>query len=163
MSQGGAATEPLPAMSLFNDLGWKAPLKLNIDAEAARAIASRHGVGRIRHLEVRFLWLQRGQIARSGTLVCRSLAANESCCRVDQTDDRTGDERRCWSESGIPRLLECCISDAFPRARPRGGVRQRPHIVVCCVCCVCCACLLCVLCCVLCVCFGRIPTPLSRA
>ena len=51
-----------------------------------------------------FLWLQ--EIARSGTLVCRSLAANESCCRVDQTDDRTGDERA----AGASRVFRGCLS-----------------------------------------------------
>ena len=49
--------------------GWKARLTLNIDAEAARAIASRQGVGKIRHLEVRFLWLL--DVVRSG-IVCLS-------------------------------------------------------------------------------------------
>ncbi len=37
-----------------------------MDAEAARAIASRQGIGKVRHLEVRYLWLQdnirRGEI-----------------------------------------------------------------------------------------------------
>ncbi len=37
-----------------------------MDAEAARAIASRQGSGKVRHLEVRYLWLQdqvrRGEI-----------------------------------------------------------------------------------------------------
>ena len=29
-----------------------------MDAEAARAIAPRQGIGKVRHLEVRYLWLQ---------------------------------------------------------------------------------------------------------
>ena len=66
---GKAATEALEAKSLLRDLVWKARLTLNIDAEAARATASRQGVGKIWHLEVRFLWLQ--DVVRSG-IVCLS-------------------------------------------------------------------------------------------
>ena len=61
------ATDALGAKSLLRDLGWKARLTLNIDAEAAQAIASREGVGKIQHLEVRFLWLQ--DVVRSG-IIC---------------------------------------------------------------------------------------------
>ena len=43
---------------MFADLGWKANLQICMDAEAARAIASRQGIGKVRHLEVRYLWLQ---------------------------------------------------------------------------------------------------------
>ena len=56
----------LGAKSLPRDLGWKALLALNIDAEAARAIASRQGVGKIWHLEV---WLQ--DVVRIG-IICLS-------------------------------------------------------------------------------------------
>ena len=58
------------------------------DAEAARTTASRQGVGKIRHLEVRLLWLQ--------------------------------DLVRSWSESGMPRLVEC-LSDASASERGGGG------------------------------------------
>jgi hypothetical protein len=55
---GKAAVEVLGARSLFADLGWSAKLQICMDAEAARAIASRQGIGKVRHLEVRYLWLQ---------------------------------------------------------------------------------------------------------
>ena len=55
---GKAAVEALGARSLFADLGWRANLQICMDAEAARAIASRQGIGKVRHLEVRYLWLQ---------------------------------------------------------------------------------------------------------
>ena len=70
-----AATEALGAKSLLRDLGWKARLTLNIDAEAARAIASRQGVGKIRHLEVRVL----GLCAKLDHLFVQSLGEDESC------------------------------------------------------------------------------------
>ena len=40
------------------DLDLVARIRVNVDAEAARSIASRQGIGKIRHLEVRYLWLQ---------------------------------------------------------------------------------------------------------
>jgi hypothetical protein len=55
---GKAAVEVLGARSLFADLGWSSQLQICMDAEAARAIASRQGIGKVRHLEVRYLWLQ---------------------------------------------------------------------------------------------------------
>ena len=67
--RGKAATEALGAKSLLRDLGWTARLTLNIDVEAARAIAPRQGVGKIWHLEVRTLWLQ--EVVRSG-IICLS-------------------------------------------------------------------------------------------
>jgi hypothetical protein len=63
---GKAAVEALGARSLCADLGWECNLQIRMDAEAARAIASRQGIGKVRHLEVRYLWLQdkvrRGEI-----------------------------------------------------------------------------------------------------
>ena len=63
---GKAAVEALGARSLCADLGWGCTLQIRMDAEAARAIASRQGIGKVRHLEVRYLWLQdkvrRGEI-----------------------------------------------------------------------------------------------------
>ena len=44
--------------SLAKDLGWNVGLQLKIDSSAAKAITSRLGAGKVRHLEVRFLWLQ---------------------------------------------------------------------------------------------------------
>ena len=40
------------------DLGWAVRIRLCVDSSAAKAMASRSGVGRVRHMEVRFFWLQ---------------------------------------------------------------------------------------------------------
>ena len=42
----------------MQDLGWKMRVRLRVDSSAAKSIASRIGLGRVRHLEVKFLWLQ---------------------------------------------------------------------------------------------------------
>jgi hypothetical protein len=44
--------------ALASDLGWEVTLRAFVDSSAAKAIASRVGLGKVRHLEVRFLWLQ---------------------------------------------------------------------------------------------------------
>ena len=39
-------------------LGWKAKVRVNVDASAAKSVASRVGIGKIRHLDFKFLWIQ---------------------------------------------------------------------------------------------------------
>ena len=53
-----AAAEGLGMQSIMHDLGWKMRIRLWVDSSAARSIASRIGLGRVRRLEVKFLWLQ---------------------------------------------------------------------------------------------------------
>ena len=53
-----AAAELIGLRSLAKDLGWNVGLQLKIDSSSAKAITSRLGAGKVRHLEVRFLWLQ---------------------------------------------------------------------------------------------------------
>ena len=55
---GKAAVEAIGMRSLLDDLGWEAGVRVHVDASAAKAMASRQGIGKVRHLEVRFLWLQ---------------------------------------------------------------------------------------------------------
>ena len=54
------AAELMGIQSLFADLGWTvtAVPELYTDSNAAKAIASRRGLGRTRHLEVRKIWIQ---------------------------------------------------------------------------------------------------------
>lgn len=39
-------------------MGWSLELRLWVDSSTAVAVATRSGLGKIRHLEVKFLWLQ---------------------------------------------------------------------------------------------------------
>ena len=52
------AAEGLGFQSLAADLGWPLKVRLWIDSSAAKAVASRIGLGKIRHVEVRYLWIQ---------------------------------------------------------------------------------------------------------
>ena len=54
--KGGS--EALGARSLLRDFGCNASIEFGIDASATIGVVKRHGVGRVRHLDVRYLWLQ---------------------------------------------------------------------------------------------------------
>ena len=52
-----AVAEGLGMQSITHDLGRNMRVRLWVDSSAAKSIASRIGLGRVRHLEVKFLWL----------------------------------------------------------------------------------------------------------
>ena len=56
MVKGGSIGLGMRAM--LADLGLKRGIKLKTDASAAKGIASRRGLGKVRHIEVSQLWLQ---------------------------------------------------------------------------------------------------------
>ncbi len=53
-----AATHGLGVKGLMMDMGLSVGVQVNTDSSAAKSIASRRGCGKVRHLEVRELWLQ---------------------------------------------------------------------------------------------------------
>ena len=53
-----AAAQGLGIKGLLMDIGLSMKLRVNTDSSAAKSIASRRGCGKVRHLEVRELWLQ---------------------------------------------------------------------------------------------------------
>ena len=53
-----AAAEGLGLVALGMDMGFDFKLRLWVDSNAAKAIASRLGLGRVRHMEVKYLWAQ---------------------------------------------------------------------------------------------------------
>jgi hypothetical protein len=53
-----AAAEAIGLRSLAHDLGWSARVEVLTDSATAKSIASRTGIGKVRHLAVRHLWLQ---------------------------------------------------------------------------------------------------------
>ena len=70
-SAGKAAAELILIKSMMRDMGCDADIKLHVDATVAQAMASRHGIGKIRHPEVRYLWLQ--EMAKSGVIAVRKM------------------------------------------------------------------------------------------
>jgi hypothetical protein len=60
-----AAAEGLAVRSLVRDFGLDCGLRIHVDSSAAIGICKRTGVGKIRHLDTRLLWIQEG--VRDGT------------------------------------------------------------------------------------------------
>jgi hypothetical protein len=53
-----AAAEGLGIQSLAKDLGIDVTVRLWVDSSAANSIVSRIGLGKVRHMEVKYLWAQ---------------------------------------------------------------------------------------------------------
>ena len=71
-----AAAEGLGMQSIMHDLGWKMRILLWVDSSAAESIASRIGLGRVRRLEVKFLWLQ--EVVRDKRLEVRKVHGTQN-------------------------------------------------------------------------------------
>ena len=56
--------EGLGIISLVADLGWDLSLDVMTDSNACKGTCARKGVGKMRHLEVKWLWIQ--DVVRSG-------------------------------------------------------------------------------------------------
>ena len=52
------ATRGLGVKTVLSELGVSAELVMFTDSSAAKSLASRRGVGRVRHIETRWMWLQ---------------------------------------------------------------------------------------------------------
>ena len=54
-----AATEAIGIRTLMAEMGWGTEIaEIHMDAEAATGMMSRRGLGRTKHLDIRFLWVQ---------------------------------------------------------------------------------------------------------
>ena len=63
------AAEGLGAQSLLADLGMQAEVNIWTDSNGARAIAGRRGLGKTRHVELKYLWVQ--EMTNSGQVKMR--------------------------------------------------------------------------------------------
>jgi len=52
------AAEGLGLQTLMKELGWETEAVVKTDSSTAKAVASRRGLGKLRHVEVRMLWIQ---------------------------------------------------------------------------------------------------------
>ena len=85
----------LGTVGVLQDLGIELPITLYTDSSAAKGIASRRGLGKVRHIELSELWLQ-DQVARGKVEVRKikgednlsdSLTKHSSQERIKQTMD----------------------------------------------------------------------------
>ena len=110
------AAEGLAMQSMMADLGVTTHVRVWTDSNAAKAIASRRGLGKTRHVELRYLWLQ--DVTTSGRVKMRripgeqnqevDLTKGEAWCQVETLirgvggimkmsgDGRESDKRKKW-------------------------------------------------------------------
>ena len=65
-----ASSVGLGVRAMFQDLGYNLELDILTDASAAKGIASRRGLGKTRHIDVHFLWVQE-RVARGDLTVSK--------------------------------------------------------------------------------------------
>ena len=75
-----AAAEGLGIQALAEDLGWKLKLRIFVDSSAAKSIAARIGLGRVRHMEVKYLWAQEAQ--KKGRFLVRKMPGDQNSADV---------------------------------------------------------------------------------
>ena len=63
-----AASEGLGLQSLARDYGWNYGLSIELDAAATQGILQRRGLGKTRHIDVRYLWTQQALKEKKFTL-----------------------------------------------------------------------------------------------
>ena len=66
--------------SMLEDFGVKVTIRVNIDASAAKGMASRRGLGKVRHIAVNQLWIQ-DRIAR-GDLTIEKVNGKENIADI---------------------------------------------------------------------------------
>lgn len=107
------ASAGLGMKALYGDIGYHLPLRLWTDSSAAIGIASRQGLGKLRHLECTSLWLQ--QRLRQRDLEIRKIAGEnnpadlytkhlESKAKIEQLIGLFGGEFREGRASSAPML-----------------------------------------------------------
>ena len=70
------AAEVLGMQSMMADLGVTTQVRVWADSNAAKAIASRRGLGKTRHVELRYLWLQ--EMTKSGRVKMRRIPGEQN-------------------------------------------------------------------------------------
>ena len=52
------SAEGLALQAMAGELGWQLQLRVWTDSSGAKAAVSRRGLGKMRHMELRYLWVQ---------------------------------------------------------------------------------------------------------
>ena len=70
------AAEGLGIRSLAEDLGWVMAVRLWTDSSGAKGAAARRGLGKLRHVELKYLWVQ--QAAKEGRVELRKIKGEQN-------------------------------------------------------------------------------------
>jgi hypothetical protein len=84
-----AAAEALGMQSLARDLGYDLRVRLWVDSTTAQAIVARLGLGKVRHMEVKYLWAQ--EAYRAGRFDVQKVKGEENPADIN-TKPKSGGE-----------------------------------------------------------------------
>ena len=68
--------EGLGFEALAEDLGWRAVVRLWTDSSGAKAVANRRGLGKLMHVELKWLWVQ--DMVKEGKVQLKTVKATEN-------------------------------------------------------------------------------------
>ena len=74
MVAGGA--EGLGMQALAEDLGWKVQVRIWNDSSASKAVSNRRGLGKFRHVELKWLWMQ--DMVKEGCIQLKTVKGKEN-------------------------------------------------------------------------------------
>ena len=127
------ASEGLAMRSIAEDLGVECSLRLNLDSSAAIGICRGTGVGRVRHLDTRLLWIQ--ECVRDGRLTVDKVPGVVN--PADLLTKHLGADvifghlgrLSCEAREGRARLapkcvIGACTAPAGPTRTERSGLRR---------------------------------------
>ena len=70
------AAEGMGMQSIAADLGWHVKIRLWTDSSVGKSVAMRRGLGKMRHVELKWLWLQ--DMVKEGRLEVRKIKGEEN-------------------------------------------------------------------------------------
>ena len=125
LARGSA--EALGLAAALKDLGWELFPRVMVDSSAAKAVAGRLGLGRTRHIEVRFLWLQ--EAVRRRRLAVEKVRGDLNPADVLTKPKACNDFVDLLEGVNIRILVQGALSPSAVAytARLRGGVSASPY------------------------------------
>ena len=71
-----SCAEGLGLQALAEDMGWKVTVRIWTDSSAAKAVAKRRGLGKLRHVELKWLWVQ--DMVKEGRVKLKTIRGEEN-------------------------------------------------------------------------------------
>jgi hypothetical protein len=93
------AAEGLGVQALARDLGVELKVRLGVDSTAAKSIAGRMGLGKVRHIELRLMWLQ--DVVEKGRIELYKVKGLDNPADLGTKPKMIGDIRTLMEKIGI--------------------------------------------------------------
>ena len=93
------ASESKGTVSLLRDLGYEKKPVLAIDARATEHILHRQGIGKLKHIDVAYLWIQ--DEVRSHRLRVRRVRSEDNVAELGTKTDQQGGDCEALSRTGV--------------------------------------------------------------